>query len=110
MAFTYKVLGQAAPANTSNADLYTVGAGKSAVVSSIHIANVTSAVATFRLYLRIGGAAASDANCLGKDISIAANSLFSLSEGMTLSATDVVTVQSSVASALTFTLSGSEVS
>lgn len=109
MAFTYKVLGQSAPADTNNADLYTVGAGKSAVVSTIHIANVTNAVATFRIYVRVAGATAADANALAKDISIAANSLFALSEGVTLAATDVLSVRSSVANALTFTAFGSEV-
>jgi hypothetical protein len=42
-------------------------------------------------------------------VTIAANSIFALSEGITLAATDVVTVQSSVANALTFTAFGSEV-
>jgi hypothetical protein len=33
---TYKILGQSAPASTANADLITVGASKSQIVSTIH--------------------------------------------------------------------------
>jgi hypothetical protein len=109
MAFTYKVLGQVAPADTNNANLYTVGSGKSAIVSTIHIANVTNAAVTARIFVRIAGATAGIGNALAYDVSIAANSLFALSEGITLAATDVVSVRSSVGNALTFTAFGSEI-
>jgi hypothetical protein len=109
MAFSYKVLGQVAPADTNNANLYTVPAGTSAVVSTIHIANVTGAAVNARIFVRIAGAAAGVGNALAYDVSIAANSLFALSEGITLAATDVLTVRSATGSALTFTAFGSEV-
>jgi hypothetical protein len=109
MAFGYKILGQAAPANTSNADLYTAGAGKEAIVSSIAIANVTGSDATYRIYIRAAGAAAADANALTKDVTATANTTTTIGIGITLAATDVITVQSGTANALTFHAFGTEV-
>jgi histidinol dehydrogenase len=109
MANTYKVLGQGAPADTSNADLYTVPSGTATVVSTIHVANVTADVALARIYIMVAGAPASDSNAIAKDVELAANSIFAMTEGMTLGAGDVIAVRSSVANALTFHAFGSEV-
>ncbi len=109
MATTYKVLGQAAPADTSNANLYTVPAETATVVSTLSVANVTDTAATFSIFVRVGGAAASDANALAKDVPLAANSIFSATVGITLAAGDIITVQSSAGNALTFQAFGSEV-
>jgi hypothetical protein len=109
MATTYKVLGQAAPANTSNADLYTVPADTQAVVSTLQVANVTAEEATCRIYVRISGAAAANSNAVAFDLSVPAQSVVALTTGMTLGATDVITVRSSVSNALTFSLFGSEI-
>lgn len=108
MATAYKVLGQSAPANTSNADLYTVGSGKSAVISTLHVCNTTSSAVTMRIFCRIAGATAAASNAIAYDLSIPANSIYGFTEGMTLAATDVLTIQSGTANALTFTLWGSE--
>ena len=110
MPTTYKVLGQSAPASTANANLYTVPAATSAVISTLHIANVTAIAATARIYIRVAAAAAADGNALFKDISIPANSIYAFTEGITLAATDVVTVQTATANALTFMAFGSEIS
>jgi hypothetical protein len=109
MAFYYKVLGQAAPANTSNADLYTVASGRSAIVSSIVVCNVTATAATYRIFQRIAGAAAGVGNAIAYDATVAANSTTSVEVKITLGATDVITVQSGTGSALTFTANGSEI-
>lgn len=109
MATTYKILGQSAPADTNNADLYTVGAGKSAVISTLTIANVTGSAATARVFARVAGATAAAGNALVYDVSVAANSTTALTLGITLAATDVITVRSSVTSALTFQAFGSEI-
>jgi hypothetical protein len=109
MATTYKVLGQGAPANTSNADLYTVPAGKQAVISTLQVANVTADEVTFTIYVRIAGAAAANSNAIAKDVSVLGNSMLAITTGMTLGATDKVTIQSSFANALTFTMFGSEI-
>jgi hypothetical protein len=108
MATIYKVLGQAAPAGTTNTDLYTVGSGKSAVVSTLAIANVTGLAATARVFVRVAAASATIGNAIVYDVSIAANSTIALTLGITLAATDVITVQSGTSSALTFMAFGQE--
>ena len=110
MSFGYKILGQAAPADTNNADLYTVPAATEAIVSSIAIANVTATDATYQIYIRDGGAAAADSNALVKDATATANSTTTIGIGITLSATDVLTVQSGTGSAFTFHAFGTEAS
>ena len=105
---TYKILGQAAPANTSNADLITVGAAKEQIISTLTIANVTTTAATARVFARIAGAAAAVGNAILYDVSVPANSSANFTIGMTLAATDVITIRSGTASALTFTAFGTE--
>jgi len=109
MAFGYKILGQAAPADTSAADLYTTPASTETIVSTIAIANVTGTDATYEIYVREAGAAAADANALVKGATAAANTTTTIGIGITLAATDVVTIQSGTASALTFHAFGTEV-
>lgn len=110
MPTTYKVLGQQAPATTANADLYTVGSGKQAVLSTISITNVTGTAATARIFVRVAGATAAVSNAIVYDGSFGANSATALTLGITLGASDVVTVQSGTGSALTFQAFGSEIS
>jgi hypothetical protein len=109
MTTVYKVLGQVAPTNTDNANLYTVGAGKQAVVSTIAVANTTSTAATARVFVRPAGVAAASANALVYDAPFAANSVTTFTIGITLSETDIITVQSSIADTLTFHAFGSEI-
>lgn len=109
MATTYKVLGQSAPADTNNANLYTVPASTQAVVSTISVTNDTATAATFRIYIRVAGAAAGAINNLYYDTSLAANSTLMITSGLTLGTGDIITVQSGTANALTFQAFGSEV-
>jgi hypothetical protein len=106
---TYKVLGQSAPTSTANADLITVGASKSQIISTLHVANTTATAATCRIFIRIAGATAAASNAIAYDVSISANSMNSFTLGITLAATDVVTVQTGTANALTFTAFGTEI-
>jgi hypothetical protein len=110
MPTNYKVLGQAAPADTSNADLYTVPAATQAVISTLSVTNDTGTAATARIFIRVGGAAAALTNALVYDTSFAPNSTTALTFGITLAATDVVTVRTGTADALTFMAFGSEIS
>ena len=110
MPTVYKVLGQSAPANTSNANLYTVPASTSAIVSTLVIANTTATAATADVFVRIGGAAAATSNAILYDASIPANSTATFTLGMTLATTDIITIQTGTANALTFTAFGSEIS
>jgi hypothetical protein len=106
---TYKVLGQSAPADTNNANLYTVPASTEAVISSLIIANTTGTAATCRVFVRINAAAAAASNAILYDASVAANSVATFTLGITVDATDVITVQSGTANALTFHAYGSEI-
>jgi hypothetical protein len=109
MPTIYKVLGQAAPAGTTNVDLYTVPSGRQAVVSSLTLTNDTAIAATARIYVRVSGAAASLSNALVYDVSVAPNAVIALTLGITLGASDVLTVQTGTANALTFMAFGQEV-
>jgi hypothetical protein len=109
MAITYKVLGQAAPADTNNANLYTAPTATQAVVSTISVTNDTAASATFRIYIRKNGAAAAAVNTLYFDTPLAGNSTLMITAGLTLGPGDIITVRSSAADAFTFQAFGSEV-
>ena len=102
------MLGQSAPTGTANVDLYTVPSSTSTVVSTLNVTNLTGADATFSVYIRVAGATAAGANTLLKDVTLAANSLFSATQGITLGAADVLTVSTATADALSFQLFGSE--
>jgi len=108
MAFDYKVLGQAAPADTSNADLYTVGAGKKTIVSSFAVTNVTGTDATYDIFVRVAGATAANSNKLVAGAVVGANTTTTIGIGVTLAATDVITVKSNTADAITFHAFGTE--
>lgn len=110
MPTAYKILGQAAPANTSNADLITVGTGKSQIISTLVVSNTTATAATCRVFARIAGAGAATTNAIIYDVSIAGNGLQAFTLGISLAATDVLTIRSGTANALTFTAFGTELS
>ena len=110
MATTYKILGQSEPADTSNADLYTVPASTEAIISTLVVSNSTAGELAFRIFIREGGAAAGTENAIAYDTILAANSQAAFTLGLTLSATDVITVRSSTGGALAFSAFGSELS
>ena len=109
MAYTYKVLAQSAPSATTNTDIYTVGSGKQAIVSTITIANRSAATETYRIAIRPAGTTLANQHYIAYDAAILANDSILLTIGLTLAATDVVTVRASTAD-LTFNLFGSEIS
>jgi hypothetical protein len=80
------------------------------IVSTLSVTNDTSSAATFRIYLRKAGAAAGAVNALYWDAPLAANSTILVTAGITLEATDIITVRSSVGDALAFQAFGSELS
>jgi glucose-6-phosphate dehydrogenase assembly protein OpcA len=109
MPTAYKVLGQVAPSATTNTDLYTVGAGKSAVVSTIAIANRGATSATYRVAIRVAGAAIANEDYIAYDATVTANNSTMITIGVTLAATDIITVYASNAN-LSFNAFGSEIS
>ena len=97
MAQRYKVLGQAAPAATTNVNVYTVPAATEAVVSTIVIANRASTDATFRLAVRPAGATIANEHYIAYDVRLLANDSTTLTLGVTLAATDIITFYASSA-------------
>ena len=109
MPTNYKVLGQSNPAATTATTLYTVPAATEAVVSTIVIANLTATAATFRIAIRPNGATLANSQYIAYDITVGASDSTALTLGITIDATDIITVYASTAN-LTFTAFGSEIS
>lgn len=109
MAYAYRVLAQSAPSATTNTDIYTVGSGKQAIVSTITVCNRSASARTYRIAIRPAGATIANQHYIAYDIAIAANDTTALTLGITLTATDVVTVYASSAD-LSFGVYGSEIS
>jgi hypothetical protein len=108
MPKVYKVLAQSAPSATTNTDVYTVGSGKSTVVSTITIANRGTA-GSCRVAIRPSGETIANKHYIAYDVNVAANDTVCLTIGITLATTDVVTVYASSAN-FSFNLFGSEIS
>ena len=109
MSEALKVLGQVAAAATTDTTLYTVPAATETVVSSIVAANRSSTPATIRVAVRPNGEAIADKHYLAYDLALAANAVEAFRLGITLDATDVITVRASTAN-VSFSAFGSEVS
>jgi hypothetical protein len=109
MPTTYKVLGQSAPSSTTATTLYTVGAGKSAVVSTIAVCNRAATAATYRVAIRPAGATLANEHYIAYDSTVAANDSTMITIGVTLATTDVITVYASTANT-SFSAFGSEIS
>jgi len=108
MATTYKVLGQSNPAATTATTLYTVPSVTQAIVSTIAITNQASTAGTYRVSIRVAGAADAVKQYLAYDVSLPGNSTDTLTLGVTLGAADVITVYSSSTS-FSFNAFGSEI-
>jgi glucose-6-phosphate dehydrogenase assembly protein OpcA len=109
MPTIYKVLGQSNPAATTLTTLYTAPAATQAVVSSIVIANLAASSATFRIAIRVAGSAISNEEYIAYDITVGASDSTVLTLGLTLAATDVISVYASTTT-LAFSAYGSEIS
>jgi glucose-6-phosphate dehydrogenase assembly protein OpcA len=92
-----KVLGQINPSATTATTLYTVPSAKSSVISSLTVCNQASSSATFRIAVRPGGATLAAVHYVAYDVAVGAADTTCLTLGITLTATDVVTVYASTA-------------
>jgi glucose-6-phosphate dehydrogenase assembly protein OpcA len=108
MATTYKVLGQSAPSANTATTLYTVPSATSAVVSTIVIANRAASTATYRIAVRPAGETIANQHYIAYDVTVGASDSTTLTLGITLATTDVMTVYASTAN-LSFNLFGSEI-
>jgi hypothetical protein len=108
MATTYKVLGQSAPAATTDTTLYTVPASTETIISTIIVANRVGTSAVYRIAIRPNGAALANQHYIAFDVAVAAGDSTTLTLGLTLDATDVITVRASTAD-VSFSVFGSEI-
>ena len=116
MASAYKVLGQAVPAATTAAGassnlttLYTSGTAAGAVVSSVVICNQSTSAQTYRVSVRVAGAVDTPKQYLAYDVVLGSNATDTLTLGLTLANTDVISIAASSTS-VSFSAFGSELS
>lgn len=110
MANTYKILGQARPADTAVADVYTVPAATQAIVSTISATNVDGVASNINIYVVASGDTAGVANALVYSAELGANTLQAFTLGVTLGAADKISVQSATGNAVTYQVFGQEIS
>ena len=94
---------------TTLTDVYTVPAATETVISTIIIANRTASAETFRIAIRTAGDAVEDKHYIAYDVPIAANDSTTLTLGVTLEATDVLSVYASAVD-LSVNVFGTEIS
>jgi len=109
MPTNYKVLGQVIPSAATATTLYTVPASTQAVVSTITVCNQAATAATYRIAIRVAGAALATSQYIAYDVSLPANASDTLTLGITVGAADVITIYSSTAT-MSFGAFGSEIS
>jgi len=109
MAVVYKVLGQSNPSATTATTLYTVPSSTSTVVSTLTICNQGASSDVYRIAIRPAGATLSASQYIAYNAAIPAYDSISLTLGITLAATDVITIYAGTAN-LSFSAFGSEIS
>ena len=108
MATTYKVLGQSNPSATTATTLYTCPASTQTVISTISVCNQAGTSGTYRIAVRPNGATLAPEHYVVYDASVQANSTAAYTLGITIDASDVVTVYASSTS-FSFNAFGSEI-
>ena len=97
MPTNYKVLGQLAPSATTATTLFTVPSATEVIVSSLVVTNRGAVGGTYRIAVRPNGATLAAEHYIAFDVALAANSFVSLTIGLTIDASDVITIQASTA-------------
>ena len=108
MAFIYKILGQIQPTANTFSDVYAVPTSNSAIISTINVCNLGTGIATFRIAARPANATITGKNYIAYDAPLGINDMASMSMGLTLTATDVITVFANT-STVSFGIFGSEI-
>jgi hypothetical protein len=107
MPQAHKVLGQSSPAATTLTTLYTVPTATQAIASTLSVCNLGVST-TFRVAVRPAGASIANQHYLVYDASVNSNDSFYLTLGISLAATDVVSVFAGTAN-VAFSLFGVEI-
>lgn len=108
MPTTYKVLGQVAPAAVTLTTAYTVPSATSTVVSTITAANRSASVDTIRIAVRPAGESIASKHYITYDEAIGGNVVAGYTLGISLAATDVISVHSTNGTT-SFNIFGSEI-
>lgn len=108
ISLSYKILGQSAPSATTNTDVYTVPSATQTIISTITIANRANTSGTYRVAIRPDGATIANQHYIAYDSAVPANDTIALTLGITIDASDVVTVYASSAN-LSFNVFGCEI-
>ena len=111
MAEVYKQLGQARQSDTSPVSVYSPSQGKMVIIKTIIIANTSGADATLRLFLDDDGTTYDETTALAWNVTVGADSVVQFDGAYTMNDENGnFAYRSSVASALTITLFGVEIS
>ncbi len=108
MPVTYKVLGQSNPSINTDTNIYTTPSGTNTVISTINVCNQAASAATFRIAIRPAGVTLAAQHYIAYDTGVPANDSVAITIGVTLAATDVVTVRTNTAT-VSFSIFGSEI-
>jgi hypothetical protein len=109
MAADYKVLAQLIPSAATATTLYTVPSSTSTVISSIVFNNTNTAYDTVRVAIRPAGESLANKHYVFYDTVVQPTQSILATVGLTLAATDVVTVYSTLGYA-SFQIFGTEIS
>lgn len=109
MAEVYKTLGQLDLTTTSLTDLYVTPTDTEAVVSTIIIANRAGNSTTYSIAIRTNGDSISNKHYIAFGVPLGANDSTTLTLGITLAATDVVSVLAADDNAVSVNMFGTEI-
>jgi hypothetical protein len=90
----YKVLGQSYPTAATATTLYTVPSAKESVVSTINVCNQSTAGDSIRIAIRPNGDTLATQHYIAYNEIIPGNSSIAYTIGITIDASDVITVYS----------------
>lgn len=110
MAIVGSQLGQLRPANTTAASVYSPAAATETQITTVVVCNTSGAAATFRIFQDDNGTTYDETTALYWDVTIAANDSVTFTDLKLFmnDSTGNLGVRTSVADALTFTVSGLE--
>jgi hypothetical protein len=109
MAINYKVLGQLNPTANTLTTIYTVPTSTQTIISTISICNQSANAASFSIAVQPAGASIVSKHYLNYNTPIPGNDTITLTIGLTLGNTDIVSANASTGT-ISFGVFGSEIS
>jgi len=108
MATTYKILGQVNTTVNTLTTLYIVPATTSTIISTLAVCNQANTASTYQIAIRPAGATIDNKHYINFNTTVPANDTVTIKIGITLAATDVISVSASSAT-VSFLAFGSEI-